>query len=258
MSSLRPKMTTDEDVMEPPAIKTKTTTNTKTSAKEREETRLDKEDSGQCENLKDLQGITGKDGEVKWVSSSEPPAPSSRGTACGGCKSGRTTCCDLLPSALATRLSKMRKWMWEDLTKSHLIWIKLIFFFQSASLVVLYPYLVIHMRSLGLSTEEVAVVNGVIPAADMIGPPLAGFLADKIGNFRVFMSGLTFASGAASLLLLLIPSKTTMASVSHSSLTCCTLKPDSWHCSSSEASYMAFPLPSFPSAPPLPSAHLVC
>merc|ERR1719447_1567524 len=92
--------------------------------------------------------------------------------------------------------------MWEDLTKSHLIWIKLIFFFQSASLVVLYPYLVIHMRSLGLSTEEVAVVNGVIPGADMIGPPLAGFLADKIGNFRVFMSGLTFASGPASLLAL--------------------------------------------------------
>ena len=105
--------------------------------------------------------LSGKDGEVKWVSS-EPPARSSRGTACGGCKSGRTTCCDLLPSALATRLSKMRKWMWEDLTKSHLIWIKLIFFFQSASLVVLYPYLVIHMRSLGLSTEEVAVVSSIM------------------------------------------------------------------------------------------------
>lgn len=181
-------------------------------------------------------------------------------TACGGCKSGRTTCCDLLPAALATRLRKMRKWMWEDLTKSHLIWIKLIFFFQSASLVVLYPYLVIHMRSLGLSTEEVAVVNGVIPAADMIGPPLAGFLADKIGNFRVFMSGLTFASGAASLLLLLIPAKTTQASVSHTSLTCCTIQPESWHCSSSHAGYMASPLPSppAPSAPPLPSPHLIC
>ena len=47
------------------------------------------------------------------------------------------------------------RWVLSDLTKSHLIWIKLIFFFQSASLVVLYPYLVIHMRSLGLSTEEV-------------------------------------------------------------------------------------------------------
>ena len=121
--------------------------------------------------------LSGKDGEVKWVNS-EPPARSSRGTACGGCKSGRKTCCDLLPSALATRLSKMRKWMWEDLTKSHLIWIKLIFFFQSASLVVLYPYLVIHMRSLGLSTEEVAVVSSImmnflhfmeIQSSDMIG-----------------------------------------------------------------------------------------
>ena len=70
------------------------------------------------------------------------------------------------------------------MSKTHLIWIKLIFFFQSASLVVLYPYLVIHMRSLGLSVEEVAVVNGVIPVADVIGPPMAGFVADKIGNFR--------------------------------------------------------------------------
>ena len=103
-------------------------------------------------------------------------------------------------------------------------------------------------------------MNGVIPAADMIGPPLAGFLADKIGNFRVFMSGLTFASGAASLLLLLIPSKTTMASVSHSSLTCCTVQPDSWHCSSSSGSYMASPLssPPPPLAPPLTSPHLIC
>ena len=102
-------------------------------------------------------------------------------------------------------------------------------------------------------------MNGVIPAADMIGPPLAGFLADKIGNFRVFMSGLTFASGAASLLLLLIPSKTTMASVSHPSLTCCTLQPDSWQCSSSSGSYMASPLssPPPPLAPPslCPSSH---
>ena len=88
------------------------------------------------------------------------------------------------------------------MSKTHLLWIKLIFFFQSGSLVVLYPYLVIHMRSLGLSVEEggekvlrinliniiltlqVALVNGVIPIADIVGPPMAGFLADKIGNFR--------------------------------------------------------------------------
>ena len=56
---------------------------------------------------------------------------------------------------LKYNLNHFPRWIWEDLSKPHLIWIKLIFFFQSASLVVLYPYLVIHMRSLGLSTEEV-------------------------------------------------------------------------------------------------------
>ena len=52
-------MTTEEEVMEPPTNNTKNTTNTKISAKEKEETWLNKEDSGQCENPKDLQGITG-------------------------------------------------------------------------------------------------------------------------------------------------------------------------------------------------------
>jgi len=64
------------------------------------------------------------------------------------------------------------------------------------------------------------VVNGVIPVADVIGPPLAGFVADKIGNFRVFMSVLTAVSGAASLLLLLIPPKT-HETISPASLFCC-------------------------------------
>ena len=82
------------------------------------------------------------------------------------------------------RQSLIFSWFWSDMMKTHLIWIKFIFFFQSGSLVVLYPYLVIHMRSLGLNVEEVALVNGVIPVADIIGPPLAGFVADKIGNFR--------------------------------------------------------------------------
>ena len=49
-------------------------------------------------------------------------------------------------------------WFWSDMIKTHLFWIKLIFFFQSGSLVVLYPYLVIHMRSLGLSVEEVIII----------------------------------------------------------------------------------------------------
>ena len=120
------------------------------------------------------------------------------------CKPG-PSCLHLLPGPLARRWERLRDWFWRDMTRTHLLWIKLIFFFQvrqlvmprpqssfgkimflsqSGSMVVLYPYLVIHMRSLGLSVEEVAIVNGVVPVADIVGPPMAGFIADRIGNFR--------------------------------------------------------------------------
>eukprot|EP00092_Neocalanus_flemingeri_P040495 GFUD01044100.1.p1 GENE.GFUD01044100.1~~GFUD01044100.1.p1 ORF type:complete len:708 (+),score=166.26 GFUD01044100.1:153-2276(+) len=140
---------------------------------------------------------------------------------CADCKP-EPVCWDYLPEPVGRKWKQGKSWFCGDMSKTHLIWIKLIFFFQSASLVVLYPYLVIHMRSLGLSVEEVAVVNGVIPVADIIGPPLAGLVADKIGNFRLFMSGLTAISGAASLLLLLIPPKSQQTIFSPTELFCCT------------------------------------
>merc|ERR1711884_539899 len=161
-------------------------------------------------------------GDTKWTplrkegegEASEQPGknggtPDTRGQGPPGyqCKPD-LSCWSFLPTTLQEKSSKLKNWFWRDMMKTHLIWIKLIFFFQSGSLVVLYPYLVIHMRSLGLSVEEVALVNGVIPVADIVGPPLAGFVADRIGNFRVFMSVLTGVSGLASLLLMLIPPKT--------------------------------------------------
>lgn len=97
------------------------------------------------------------------------------------------------------------KFLWQDLRKPHLIWVKAIFFFQTASLVTLYPYLTIHMRALGFSIEDASVVNSVIPGADVFGPPLAGLLADKLGNFRLFMSAVTLLNGLSSLLLLTVP-----------------------------------------------------
>ena len=60
-------------------------------------------------------------------------------------------------------------WFLSDMRKRHLVWVKAIFFFQSASLVTLYPYLAIHMRSLGFSVEDTALVNSAIPLADIIG-----------------------------------------------------------------------------------------
>ena len=63
------------------------------------------------------------------------------------------------------------QWFIHDMKKGHLVWVKMIFFFQSASLVTLYPYLTIHMRSLGFSLEDTALVNSALPVADIIGLP---------------------------------------------------------------------------------------
>ena len=95
--------------------------------------------------------------------------------------------------------------MLEDIRKPDLIWVKIIFFLQSASLVTLYPYISLHMRSLGFTMEDASIVNSVIPVVDIFGPPLAGIMADKMGNFRIFMAALTFLNGASALFLLTLP-----------------------------------------------------
>ena len=68
-----------------------------------------------------------------------------------------------------------------------------------------FSFQTIHLKSLGYTIEDASLVNSVIPVADIFGPPLAGFLADKLGNFRLFMAILTLLNGASSLLLLAIP-----------------------------------------------------
>jgi len=104
-----------------------------------------------------------------------------------------------------SKLWAVVRWVFHDFRLKHLVWIKLIFLFQSASMTVLYPYLNLHMKSLGLSVQEVAIINAVIPILFIFTPPLAGFMAEKIGNFRVLLSVLTALGGFFSLLLLLIP-----------------------------------------------------
>ena len=99
----------------------------------------------------------------------------------------------------------MIRWIIHDFTLRHLVWIKLIFLFQSASMTVLYPYLNLHMKSLGISIQETAIINAMVPILFIFTPPLAGFLADRLGNFRVLLSILTALGGLVALLLLIIP-----------------------------------------------------
>lgn len=41
------------------------------------------------------------------------------------------------------------------------------------------------MRELGINVEETAIMSAVTPVVAIFMPPLAGMIADKIGNFRV-------------------------------------------------------------------------
>lgn len=50
---------------------------------------------------------------------------------------------------------------------------------------VIYPYLTIHMRELGINVEETAIMSAITPVVSILMPPIAGLIADKIGNFKV-------------------------------------------------------------------------
>ena len=86
-------------------------------------------------------------------------SPSNSSTA-----SDPNNCCTRWLQKLVTVL----KWVFNDFRMRHLVWIKFIFFFQSASMTVLYPFLNLHMKSLGISIQETAIINAVIPVCTIV------------------------------------------------------------------------------------------
>ncbi|XP_046673323.1 uncharacterized protein LOC124362668 [Homalodisca vitripennis] len=92
-----------------------------------------------------------------------------------------------------------------DFKQKELLPLKLLFFVHASTLFVLYPYLTIHMRELGINVEEAAIMSAVTPIVAIIMPPIAGVIADRIGNFKYILSLFNALGGGISLLLLLVP-----------------------------------------------------
>ncbi|XP_037795261.1 major facilitator superfamily domain-containing protein 6-like [Penaeus monodon] len=103
--------------------------------------------------------------------------------------------------------------MWEKLVRdmkinlfsADLMPLKFLFFMLFAANTTLYPYLAVHLQSLGFGADKAAVVFAIIPLVSIMGPPVAGAVADKIGNFKLFFSVMVAVSGLLSLFLLVIP-----------------------------------------------------
>ena len=47
------------------------------------------------------------------------------------------------------------------------------------------PFMTIHMKSLGITVEETAIVSGIVPPFTILAPSMLGMIADKLGNFKV-------------------------------------------------------------------------
>ena len=55
-------------------------------------------------------------------------------------------------------------------------------FMLSGAAYAILPYLTIHMKDIGISDLDVALIYTVLPFCVFIAPPFVGFLADKLGN----------------------------------------------------------------------------
>uniref|UniRef100_A0A1B0GPW8 Major facilitator superfamily associated domain-containing protein n=1 Tax=Phlebotomus papatasi TaxID=29031 RepID=A0A1B0GPW8_PHLPP len=68
----------------------------------------------------------------------------------------------------------------------------------------LLPYLTIHMQSIGLTVEEIAIIYLALPFTTFLSPPITGFLVDKFGKYKpvVVMSLLLNAIFHHSLMLI--------------------------------------------------------
>jgi len=58
---------------------------------------------------------------------------------------------------------------------------------------VLMPFMTIHMKSLGITVEETAIINGIVPPFSVLSPSIMGMIADKLGNFKVSENNIILA-----------------------------------------------------------------
>jgi len=84
--------------------------------------------------------------------------------------------------------------------------LKVVIFLFSASAFSILPYLTIHMKDIGITMDQVAIIYAVIPFTVFVAPAAVGYLADKMGSFtRVLMFTLAGSALFHSTLLLVPP-----------------------------------------------------
>lgn len=86
-----------------------------------------------------------------------------------------------------------------------LILLKLLLSTYYGALGCIWPFLTLHMQQLGLTLEEMAVINMILPFAAASVKPLTGVVADKTGKYKHILVFLYICTCTAFTSLLLVP-----------------------------------------------------
>ncbi|KAJ8986223.1 hypothetical protein NQ317_009929 [Molorchus minor] len=91
----------------------------------------------------------------------------------------------------------------------NLIMLKVTLFFLYGATSSLVPYLTIHMQSIGLTMEQIAVIYLSLPFTTFLAPPVTGYLVDKFGKYKPVVIVSFICTAALHHSLLLIPHQET-------------------------------------------------
>ncbi|XP_060516228.1 major facilitator superfamily domain-containing protein 6 [Cylas formicarius] len=97
---------------------------------------------------------------------------------------------------------------WYGINKN-LIMLKITLFFLYGATSSLIPYLTIHMQSIGLKMEDIALIYLSLPFTTFLAPPITGYLVDKFGRYKPVVIVSFLLSAILHHSLLLIPPQET-------------------------------------------------
>jgi len=92
-----------------------------------------------------------------------------------------------------------------DLKQKKLVPIKVLIVVVLSGIGVLLPYMTIHMKALGITVAETAIIYGIYPIFAIFAPFSMGIIADKLGNFKVLLCSMFVLTGINGMLFLAIP-----------------------------------------------------
>ncbi|KAK2711238.1 uncharacterized protein LOC136026243 isoform X2 [Artemia franciscana] len=76
----------------------------------------------------------------------------------------------------------------------NLVLLKLALFLHYGGVSAIFPYYTVHMKSIGLSIEEISTISTCLPFVSLICSPIAGMISDKLGQYRYVLIGTLIAA----------------------------------------------------------------